>query len=84
MKRIKNIALSIQKRMQGRRLSDQLKCPSLLALLGLAVTVTGANAQWPHYSGPVGAVSQSTDKLDIFVCDANGFIQHGSWQPGGN
>ena len=32
----------------------------------------------------IGAVSQSTDKLDIFVSDANGSILQGSWQPGGS
>jgi hypothetical protein len=71
-----------RKRESVRVLFRQLKRPSLLVLFALAVT--SANAQLPQYGVLIGAVSQSTDALDIFISDANGFIRHGSWRPGGN
>lgn len=39
------------------------------------------DATVPHGS-PVGVVSRSTDKLDIFVTDVNGRILTAAWEPG--
>ena len=57
----------------------------LSALLTIALVVAGAKARANGFTPGerIGAVSRSTDTLDVFTADGYGAIWHASWDPSG-
>jgi hypothetical protein len=57
----------------------------MAALLTIALVVPGAKAQRPpngFFPGErIGAVSRSTDTLDVFTADDYGAMYHARWDP---